>query len=369
MRSGTTLLRHMLGSHSQLFIPNESHFIPYLARHFEETGRFPLEWLFESDAEILQYPSPADYEARPPEDEARIFGEQLRFVPWAYQLNRERLEDFLQSGSRSYREIVDWIFHCALSSDLFVGDSQSPGFFGDKTPHYVREIPTLRRLYPEALILSTRRDGRAVLCSKSTKKRLVLPETERATRLQGEIKALYPGLKLETVVLSYSDGSWLDTQHPYMLGLPPVLETETRHRLECLVEELRDAWKDYAVETDIQPCHIQHQAEVWMHDMTCGEDADLQVEYRDLVTNPRAELQRICAALGLTLEPQMEEYYRHPNLPLAYGDSFGRFPGNSDVMAPPKVENIRKWQRLLPASAISEFEDVAGTTLRRWGYL
>jgi len=124
-RSGTSLLRDLLRSHPRLTIPWESHFIPNFYRVFGDPASDAEAWRLAS--RILRLPRIAQWGITPdPKDIA---------------------------GCRSFAELVRRLFE-------FWAKSRGKPRWGDKTPHYVREIPLLMRLFPDAQVIHVIRDGR-----------------------------------------------------------------------------------------------------------------------------------------------------------------------------------------------------------------
>jgi hypothetical protein len=129
-RSGTGLVRDLLRSHPRLSFPPESHFIPPFYRAWGDPG---------SDREASALGR-------------RILG--LRRVrAWHVELEPEAF-----AGCRSFAAVVDVIYSAFASGE---GKAR----WGDKTPHYVTEIPTLLRLFPRARVVHVYRDGRDVALS------------------------------------------------------------------------------------------------------------------------------------------------------------------------------------------------------------
>jgi Sulfotransferase family len=123
-RSGTTLLKEMLDSHSELAIPSESYFIPQLwDRH---GGRFDAE-------EFL-------------EDLARI----ARVREWGVtpEQARERLPE-----SPSTADGIRAIYRS-------YADARGKPLYGDKTPSYMQCLDLLERVFPDARYVHLVRDGR-----------------------------------------------------------------------------------------------------------------------------------------------------------------------------------------------------------------
>ncbi len=125
-RSGTGLLRNLVRSHPRISIPGESHFIP----HF-----------------YASYGDPANAE------EAIQLGRRIvefsRIEKWGLDLAEEEFR-----GCRRYSDVISHLF------SKWATIENKPRW-GDKTPHYVRHIPTLVEIFPNAQVLHIIRDPRA----------------------------------------------------------------------------------------------------------------------------------------------------------------------------------------------------------------
>ena len=129
-RSGTTLLRDLLRSHPSLAFPDESNFVPLFYRAFGDPR--------------------TDREAR--RLGARIL--RLRWVrPWNVSLTPSSL-----IHCRSYARLVSELYED-------VARRQDRPRWGDKTPNYALEIPTLLEIFPRAKVIHIYRDGRDVALS------------------------------------------------------------------------------------------------------------------------------------------------------------------------------------------------------------
>jgi hypothetical protein len=123
-RSGTTLLKEMLDSHSELAIPTESYFIPQLwHRH---SRRFYVDAFLDDLARLARV---REWGVTPEDVAARLPG-------------RPALSDAIEAIYRSY------------------ADSQGKSRFGDKTPSYMQSLPLLERVFPGAQYVHLVRDGR-----------------------------------------------------------------------------------------------------------------------------------------------------------------------------------------------------------------
>lgn len=130
-RSGTTLLQRMLDAHPLLAVSNDPHFIPFAPG--VRAGLNPpvtpelVDWL-------LGY---------------RTFAR--------LGLDEQTLRE-AAAGARTYRELVAALY------DEF-GRQRGKPLAGEKTPRYVRYLPLLQSLFPNARVVQLIRDGRDVALS------------------------------------------------------------------------------------------------------------------------------------------------------------------------------------------------------------
>jgi Sulfotransferase family len=123
-RSGTTLLRVILDRSSELAIPDESYFVPQLARRH-----------------------------RGPVDVARFLDDVGRLATvrdWGLRADdiEPRLEDGMSPGAA-----IGAIFESYAAA-------QGKSRWGDKTPLYMQHLGVLEHLFPDALFVHLVRDGR-----------------------------------------------------------------------------------------------------------------------------------------------------------------------------------------------------------------
>lgn len=123
-RSGTTLLRVMLDRNPALAIPDESYFVPQLARRHRRTVQ------------------------------PGAFVDDLRRLPALVEwgLEPDAVAARLRPGMRT-GEAIGAIFEAYAAGR---GKSR----WGDKTPLYMQHLPLLEHLFPEALYVHLVRDGR-----------------------------------------------------------------------------------------------------------------------------------------------------------------------------------------------------------------
>ncbi len=134
-RSGTTLLSRMIDAHPQIAIINETRWIAQFYK--KRKGLTP--------------------EGRVTPAVVRRLLEYDRFSQ--LDISRDDLEALVAGDEPiSFARLVSAIF------DLY-GQRQGKVLVGDKTPRYVRHLPVLRELWPEARIIHLIRDGRDVCLS------------------------------------------------------------------------------------------------------------------------------------------------------------------------------------------------------------
>jgi Sulfotransferase family len=193
-RSGTTLLQRMVDAHRQIAITRETHWI---AKRFERRQGVTPEGFV--TPELLSWLLPDEKFTR-------------------MGIGQDELEGLVAGEEPvSYATFVTGIF------DLY-GKGQGKRLVGDKTPGYVRRIPTLHALWPEARFVHLIRDGRDVCMSI-----LNWEKAERALgrfSTWGEDQVMTAALWWEWHVrLGREDGG----------SLPPKLYHEVRY--EALVSE------------------------------------------------------------------------------------------------------------------------------------
>lgn len=134
-RSGTTMLKRMAGAHPQLAISRETHWIPKTyerRRGMTDDGRVT--------SKIID----------------KLF-EHHRF-PQMKVSRDELLTVVAEQPGLTYANLVSYLF------DKY-GQRKGKPYVGDKTPKYVRKLPTLWELWPRAKVVHIVRDGRNVWLS------------------------------------------------------------------------------------------------------------------------------------------------------------------------------------------------------------
>ena len=129
-RSGTTMLKRMLDAHASIAITRETHWITHL---FKKRAGMTQEGIVLGDV-------------------VDRLCEHRRFSHLG--LDRSAVEALIaDGGDMTYPDLVSKIF------DLYAAKDGKP-LAGDKTPPYVRRIPLLHKLFPQAKFIHLVRDGR-----------------------------------------------------------------------------------------------------------------------------------------------------------------------------------------------------------------
>lgn len=132
-RSGTTLLRMILSSHSSISIPPETWYIIPLVEKFPLNAELSAAQVKDAVDIICSHYRWSDIDV-----------ESQQLSAWAGQLDKPCL-----------RDIIDLIYNHYL-------EKEGKRIWGDKTPPYIRYVPQLSALYPEAKFIHLIRDGRDV---------------------------------------------------------------------------------------------------------------------------------------------------------------------------------------------------------------
>ena len=137
-RSGTTLLRFMLSSHPNIFIPDETGFIPHLVKPNHIGDNLSLT---EVDS-LLDRIGNLNYQWR----------NLVTDIPTFYQ----------NLDSPNLMNLLDVLFRKVVAD-------QNAIRWGDKTPLYVRHIPLISMIFPQAQFIHVIRDGRDATLSAQQK--------------------------------------------------------------------------------------------------------------------------------------------------------------------------------------------------------
>jgi hypothetical protein len=132
-RSGTTLVRRIVDAHPQIAITTEMHWISHYVNYFKNQNRLVT-----------------------PELVTELTGHK-RFAQ--FEIPREEFEGLLGCA-----EAIPYPTFLRRLFDLY-GKINNKPLVGNKTPAYVRSMPTFHALWPEAKFVHIIRDGRDVCLS------------------------------------------------------------------------------------------------------------------------------------------------------------------------------------------------------------
>jgi len=283
-RSGTTLLQHILDSHPQTAV-------------MQEAGWFGT-WY-----ELGLGVSPEGFATQ------ELIPQILRTSKNVdLGVSADELLEMVGTGKQVlYRDFVSKLF------DRF-GTARGKELAGTKNPDYLRHLPTLRYLWPQAKFIHIIRDGRDVsLCA--------------GDRWKG--KESFKGF-------------------PFLLYEAP--------------DRVFDNWKEDPVMTT---------ALWWETNVRLGREFGesigpalyYELQYEHLVSEPERECRGICDFLGLPFDRAM----------LRHEENFKprRGAGGSILHARvglPITSGLREWRTEMPQAEINRFEAVAGPLLEELGY-
>ena len=274
-RSGTTLLRLMLDAHPDLAIPPETHFIPKLIRNVKKSeGQDPRGVALETITTHRRWPD--------------------------FQLSEEELSDRVGGLSDpSVTEILRAFYG-------LYAEREGKGRWGDKSPPYVRKMPRIGSVLPEARFIHLIRDGR-------------------------------------DVALSLTEVEW---------------GPET-------IPEAAKKWKQWIAKARRQAKRVDHYMELRYEDLVTDPEPALRrvCEFAELDFSPDMLTYHERAS------ERMSEVIREFQIgggPLLTADD--RAQQHKLVSEPPQANRLARWQRDMSAEDQAVFEEIAGELLAELGY-
>ena len=287
-RSGTTLLRTLLSAHSRISIAPETQY---------------LEWVF-----------PKHDIRRAPEN----FG-----VFWEKYISWMRFKDLGVDATRC-RELVDQqgertfesIFRAVLTA---FGERTGKVRVGEKTPGHVHYLSVLFEWFPEARILITQRDPRAVVASA-----LKTPFSQERIKPCSLRQGVFMANRLHETV------HWIDDW-------------------KMIYEKIVPSW--------------------------IGDPRVLAVPYESLVKAPESTLNTICKFFGETFEPAMIDSHSRSHVPTPAGEM--RVPEHelwrrehlNKTTQPVNVGSLYKWKQELSQREVALIEGACWKGMQAYGYL
>jgi hypothetical protein len=240
-RSGTTLMRRILGKHSRIAIAEENHYLGHLLPMQGARSEFRRAGGLRDDAAVRRLVALI---YSPEFQRGTRLRERSAFWHWlANRIPQAELEQRLLGGERSERGV----FTALLRT---YADWRGKAIIGEKTPAHIRWADTLLDWYPGGRVVHVVRDPRAVYVSELRRR------------------------KAHAVSIPYR---WLVRVPALMRGF--------------ILLEVAWAWADAV---------SRHRSLSRRH-----PDRYLMVRFEDLVHEPQPTIERLCASLGVVPEPRM----------------------------------------------------------------
>jgi hypothetical protein len=89
-----------------------------------------------------------------------------------------------------------------------------------------------------------------------------------------------------------------------------------------------------------------------------------ELRYEDLLDDPEAAARRLCAFTGLDFDPSMLRYHERSSTIVEHMP----IPGEHRNLLRPPTKGLRDWRTELTPRQVALFEELAGDTLRAFGY-
>ena len=273
-RSGTTLLRLMLDAHPDLTIPPETHFIPKLIRNVKKSDEDPRAVAIETITTHRRWPD--------------------------FQLDEQELSDRISALSDpSVTEILRSFYG-------LYAERENKARWGDKSPPYVRKMPRIGSVLPEARFIHLIRDGR-------------------------------------DVALSMTEVEWGPESIP----------------------EAAEKWKEWIAKSRRQAKRVDHYLEVRYEDLVTDPEPTLRrvCEFTEL------DFSEDMLTYHERASERMSEVVREFQIgggPLLTADD--RAQQHKLVSEPPQADRLARWQRDMSDSDQARFEEIAGDLLGELGY-
>lgn len=289
-RSGTTLMRSILNSSSQVAVTNENHYFGHvlagdgLHRAVRRMGDLRDDRVVERVVAHVYERVASRHWFRDP---SRAWVWLRRNVP------RAEFQARLLASDRSERAVFDTLLR-------LYADRRGKRLIGEKTPAHVRHGDTLLAWYPEGRVIHMLRDPRAIYVSDLRRRR------QHPGSLPYRVLNRVPGA-LAVVLLVQTTIAWLES-------VRWLRDNRGRHPGR------------YAV-----------------------------VRFEDLVTDPRAEVERVCRFLGIPFEEAMLD-----RVVVSYGQTLGS--SGFDAGA------ADRWRGQLTPLAKAWFRAWLGRRMRAAGY-
>ncbi len=155
---------------------------------------------------------------------------------------------------------------------------------------------------------------------------------------------------------------------PHLLYVPELLETFPEGRVIAIIRDGRDVAisQSQAWQSNVLRVAISWKRDQRLHRNYAERfppDRYTSVRYEDLVTQPEAELRRLCDFLGEEFTPDLLEHHKRADTGFAKREKH-----KARTMEPVTSSRISRYRQSLKRSDIALFQLLAGDELRRQGY-
>ena len=286
-RSGTTLLRSLLSAHSRIAVTPETHYMKWIDRH----GAL----------------------RNPKQDFSDLWGAYME--TWRFESLGVSEEQCRQTADELGGATCRNAFLAMLAA---YGQRLGKPRVGEKSPSHVRYLDRLFEWYPDARVIVTQRDPRAVLASK-----LRNPWVTRRLTPFSVRQGLLVGSRIHAVAREAYDWS----------------------------------------------CVHQHIVPQWE-----GDPRVYVVAYESLVRDPEREVRAMCDLLGEAFEPTMLTDRSNETVPMpTEGAPDARLAGwgqehHAKTLRPISNKSVDKWKSELSARDVALIEGVCEEGMARTGY-
>lgn len=295
-RTGTSLLRQILNRSESICIAPETHFIHRFSKAGQREKHLAQIGPLSENKNIDKF---VDF----------VYTNKKISTYWQWlkrNVDKESFKQKLLESDRTEQAIF------TILMQIYADETQPNNLntvLGEKTPAHLYYIPTLIQWFPEAKIIHTFRDPRAITASRLKKIR----------QKQIDLKSKFPALP-----------GWI---------LDPI---------DIPLETLRMSYVWFSASR----LHAQYQQRYPRN--------YLMIKYEDLITLPEKQLSLICDFLGIEFEQKfMDEV-------LVFGSSYQakqRGPSGFDKMA------INRWKDTLNPLTKTWFATIARKRLKEFGYI
>jgi len=297
-RSGTSLLRQILNHSASFCLAPETHFLRRLSRvGVNQTLRQFGDLSVDNNIHRLVAYLYADH-----------FALKISYWQWLkHNVPRETLTDTFLATDRSERALFSSMME--LYARVTIPENADP-ILGEKTPTHLYYVPTLLKWFPDAKVIHTMRDPRAIIVSK-------LKKVNRQTSRDGFLKRL---------------------------------DRNSRRALEPIAD----------------PLEVAHTSKAWLDAARLDEQysRDYPGQYRllrfeDLIADPRANVQALCGWLAVPFEDAMLEEI---HVVASSFESQHKSASGIDTQA------LERWKEHSHPLVNAGFSILGRTQLKRFGY-